>query len=261
MRKTAIVLLTLAPLSAHADVVVLKGGRRLSGVLVEKSERAVVLEMGPGRVSLPLAQVERIETGQSLLAIYQERASRIGPGDAASWADLGEWARSAGLLTQSREAFEKALAIDPANATAHRALGDVLLPRGWASHDEAQRARGLVPFEGGWVTPEERLVVLQERADERREATERRDAEARVREAEARAEAAEAEARRARAEAESSAQGVPYGWVASGCGFDCGFPGRPHVRPPSPPPTAPPPPPVTTPPVRVVTKGSTARTH
>lgn len=265
MRRTLAVLLVLSPVVAAADVVVLKGGRRLSGVLVDKNERTVVLEMGPGRVSLPLAQVERIETGQSSLASFQDRAARIGAGDAESWAELGEWARSAGLSTQSREAFERALAIDPGNATAHRGLGDVLLPQGWATGDEARRAQGLVPFEGAWVTPEERRATLEERADARREALERRDAEARVREAEARAEAAEAEARRVRAEAESAAVGVPYGWVASGCGFNCGNPGHPHGRPPVPPPVTtpppPPPPPVTTPPVRVVVKGSTAKAH
>jgi tetratricopeptide (TPR) repeat protein len=201
--------------------------------------------MGPGRVSVPLAQVERIESGQSALAEYQARAAAIGPGDAGSWAQLGEWARGAGLLTQSRDAFDRALALDPSNAIAHQGLGHVLLPGGWLSRDDANRARGLVEFEGRWMSPEDRQAALQERAEDRREDAERRAAEARVREAEARAEAAEAEARRVRVEADTATDGIPYGWVGSGCGFNCGGyggrPPRPH-RPPAhrPPPTTPP---------------------
>lgn len=248
MRKTLAVLLALAPVLAHADVVVLKGGRRLSGVLVEKNARAVVLEMGPGRVSLPMAQVERIESGQSALAEYQARAASIGPGDADAWAALGTWARGAGLLTQSREAFEKALAVDPSNAVAHSGLGHVLLPRGWVSQDDANRAQGLVLFEGRWVTPEEQQAALRERADDRRAEAERREAQTRVREAEARAAAAEADAARARAEADAAPAGVPYGWVANGCGFNCGSPHRPPGRPHKPPPAPSTPPAPATPP-------------
>jgi hypothetical protein len=71
------------------------------------------------------------------------------------------------------------------------------------SPEESYQARGLVLFEGNWVTPADRDGVRRERREieaERRARTERAEAEVRVREAEARAQAAEAEARRAEAE-------------------------------------------------------------
>ncbi len=231
MRRGVALLLMLAPIVAHADVVVLKGGRRVSGVVAEKTSRAVVLEVGPGRMAIPLAQVERIETGQSALAEYRARAARLAAGDANGWAELGQWARIAELLTQSREAFESALAIDPMNASAHAGLGHVLAGGAWLSEADAYRARGYVRFDGRWVTPSEREDELQERAEHARDAAARRSAEARAREAEARAEAAEAAARRAAEEARANADrgGIPYGWVAGGCGWNCGSPWRPHV--------------------------------
>lgn len=249
MRRGLALLLVLAPVLAHADVVVLKGGRRVSGVVAEKTARVVVLEVGPGRMAIPLEQVERIETGQSALAEYRARAAGLSAGDANGWAGLGHWARGAELLTQSRAAFESALAIDPSNASAHTGLGHVLTSGAWLSEAEAYRARGYVRFDGRWVTPSERLEALQERAEQARDDAARRAAEARARDAEARAEAAEAAARRAAEVARANADtgGIPYGWVASGCGWNCGRPWRPQLTHPQtvtpPPVTLPPTPP------------------
>ena len=43
-----------------ADEVLLKGGGRVSGVVVDRTATAVVIETGPGRVTLPLTRVEKI---------------------------------------------------------------------------------------------------------------------------------------------------------------------------------------------------------
>ncbi len=263
MRRGLALLLVLAPVLAHADVVVLKGGRRISGVVAEKTARAVVLEVGPGQMAIPLAQVERIETGQSALAEYRARAASLSGGNTNGWAELGHWARGAELSTQSREAFETALAIDPSNASAHSGLGHVLTGGAWLSEADAYRARGYVRFDGRWVTPSEREEGLQERAEQARADAARRDAEARLREAEARADAAEAAARRAADEARASAEtaGIPYGWVAGGCGWNCGTPWRPHLtrRPAVTPPPATLPPAPQIPPAWRTSHGAAAR--
>jgi hypothetical protein len=85
------------------------------------------------------------------------------------------------------------------------------------TEEEANRANGLVPFDGGWVTPAERESIQRERANESAQALAVREAEARAREAESRAREAEARAR----EAESEGQG-------SG-GYDGGIPLWPYV--------------------------------
>ena len=249
MRPVAAVLLALAP-CAWADRVVLKSGGSLTGVVVEKDDKRVLLDVGPGRVGIPMGRVERIESGASALASYREQAAKIAPNDAAAWAALGHWARERGLETQARNAFEMAIEADPGLADAHRALGHVRQGDVWLTAEESYRARGFVPFEGGWVTPAEREATLQERAASDARAQGRREAEARAREAEARAQAAEAGARRAERERAEEPSGLPYWWVVAG-GGGCSGPrcGHGHVAPPrTPPPHTPAPAPDPPPP-------------
>jgi len=117
--------------------------------------------------------------------------------------------------------------------------------------DEAQRAQGMVRFDGRWMTPAEQDSILRER--ERRASDDRRLDEARraARDAEDRARRAEREAERARAEAAANSPaawgygstvviGSPYGYgggYGDGYGGACGgYPctSVPRPRPPHP---------------------------
>jgi hypothetical protein len=69
--------LALLPAVAGADEVHLTSGGVVRGVIVGRTDQAVLIETGPGRVTLPLAQVSRIVDGGSALATFQERAARI----------------------------------------------------------------------------------------------------------------------------------------------------------------------------------------
>jgi hypothetical protein len=242
--KMTIGLVLLLPAALAADEVTLRGGGKVSGVIVERTATVVVLETGPGRVSVPLARIQSIRETASDLGAFNERAARLAHGDAKGWAELARWAADRDLATQSREAYEHVLALDPSQPEANRALGRVQLDGRWVTEAEANRARGLVPFEGGWVTPAERQSLIQERALESASARAAREAESRVREAEARAREAEARARAAETGAQStndSGTGLPlWPYVFGGGGLIV----RPMVRstpPPPPPPTTPPP--------------------
>ncbi len=108
MRRLALFWLCLAPVGlANADEVLLRGGGKVSGVIVERTASSVVVEVGPGLVTLPLARVLSIQEGPSALATYRERASRLAGGDVAGWLALGRWARQQDLSTQAHEAFEQ----------------------------------------------------------------------------------------------------------------------------------------------------------
>ncbi|HUG53121.1 MAG TPA: hypothetical protein VMR21_05950, partial [Vicinamibacteria bacterium] len=163
-RIAAVSAILLAPAFAHADQVFLKGGGEIRGEIVERRADAVVIEVGPGRVTLPLKSVARVVSSTTDLSVYRTRAAALSPRDAAGWLSLAAWARSRDLSTQAREAYEHVLAADPDNATAHLALGRVRLGERWLSEADANRARGLVEFEGHWVTPDERQVMVAERA-------------------------------------------------------------------------------------------------
>jgi hypothetical protein len=247
-RVTAIAVLALAPALAQADTVFLKSGGEIKGDVVERRADSVVIEVGPGRITLPMRYVARIESSTTDVGLYRARAAALAPGDAAGWLELAAWARSRDLATLSRDAYEHALAADPLSAEAHVALGDVRVGDRWLSQADANRERGLVEFEGTWMTPIERQARLEERA---MAATERQamiEADARAREAEARAREAEARARVAEADAaaqieQPTSSGIPYPYAFGGgpiiagpyavnpYGYQMGFGGHGHGGP------------------------------
>lgn len=184
--RSVITLVALALAGASgADEVFLRGGGRLTGVVVDRTKDKVVVETGPGLVTLPMARVERVVEGRSALEAYRERAADLATRDAEGWAALARWAEERDLQTQSREAWQRVLAVDPSQPEANAALGRVRVDGEWMGSDEAYRARGYVEFEGRWVTPAEHEALLRERAAEERSRREQREAEARAREAEA----------------------------------------------------------------------------
>jgi hypothetical protein len=229
-RPTLFVLAALAT-AASADEVYLKGGGRLSGRVVSRSDAKVEVDVGAGRISVPAASVLRIEEGRSTLQEYEERAAAIDAKDADGWVALGQWADSKGLGSQAREAYHRALAVSPLDPRANEAVGNLLQDGRWVSEAEGYRARGYVAFEGDWITPAEHEAILRERAAADDAQRQHHEAEARARDAEARA--AEAEARAKEAEAQQASDGIPL-WYAWG-GGPWYWPSTPPNRPVAPP--------------------------
>ncbi|HSD28757.1 MAG TPA: hypothetical protein VLL75_15750, partial [Vicinamibacteria bacterium] len=169
LSRTALTSLSATLLAAPAvpDEVFLRGGGRVSGVIVERTRDVVSIETAPGRLTLSMRRVERIVEGRSAVEDFQERAAGIAPGDAEGWAGLARWAADRDLLTHSREAWQRVLAVDPSHPEANAALGRVELEGAWVSQDDAYRARGYVEWEGRWVTPAQHEALLRQReADE-----------------------------------------------------------------------------------------------
>lgn len=206
--------------AAGADEVFTRSGGHLTGEIVERGPSSLTVDIGIGRVELPLSYVERIVPGDAPLTVYRQRAQVLAAGDAAGWLALGRWAREHDLSSQADEAFRHVVERDSGNAAAQEALGRTFVDGQWMTRDDANAARGLVLFEGSWTSPEERQVVLAERAQAAERARQEadlqaalRESEARVREAEAQARVAEAQARGAEADAaaaERNASAFPY---------------------------------------------------
>jgi hypothetical protein len=202
--------------AVFADVVFLKSGGKMEGRIVERSESSVEIDIGAGTLRFPMSSVDRIEEGRSTLDDYDERAAKVAPDDRDGWLELARWASGVGLGAQSRRAYERVLALDPADSEANRALGRVQVEGQWLTEDEAYQARGYVLFEGRWVTPSEQESILRSRESERAAAQARaQTAEAQAREAEARAREAEAQAD---AEARRSRSQSPFYWGTWGPG-------------------------------------------
>jgi hypothetical protein len=229
-RYLSLALLAVAP--AVADEVILRNGGRITGVVVERTPATVVIETGPGRVTLPMSRVERIVDGRSAIGTFGERAANLEAGDVEGWAALARWAEDHELLTQARGAWQRVLAIDPHHPEANAGLGRVSFGGVWMSPEDAYRARGYVEFEGRWLTPAEHEAAVRERAADQAAMLEAREADARVREAEARAREAEARAAEAAA-GYGQSDGIPLGYVYGGYGYGFGYggyrgDGRPH---------------------------------
>jgi hypothetical protein len=217
----------LAAAPGLADEILLRGGGRISGLIVERTESKVAIETGPGRVTLPMSRVARIAEGRSALAAFAERAASLDANDVSGWVSLARWAEERELLTQARLAWQRVLFADPRHPEANAEIGRVSLDGVWMPAEDAYRARGYVSFEGRWLTPAEHEAAVRERAADQAAALEAREADLRVREAEARAREAEARAREAEAAAEPSATGIPFGY-----GYGYGWGGVVGVVPP-----------------------------
>jgi hypothetical protein len=234
-RSVLLVLAVLSCAAACADEVYLKGGGRVSGRVVQRTATSVEIDVGGGTVAVPAKQVERIVEGRCALDVYYDRAGALDPKDREGWAASGRWASDQGLSTQSREAYQRVLAIDPSDAEANQALGNVQVDGRWMTEEAAYRARGYVQFEGEWMTPAEQQAIQGERARADSDRA-RAEAEARARQAEARAEEAEARAKAAE-EAQQTQEGLPLWWGWGPGPVLWPTPPRPPVppRPPTPP--------------------------
>lgn len=207
-----------------ADTVVLKSGGRIEGVLVAQTADRLTMDVSVGRISIDASSVKRVEKSVSRLAEFQRRRDALSAtrSDVDSWIELAEFASRAGLKTQAALAWREVLKRDPDNLTANRELGRTLVGNEWMNEDEANRARGLVLYQGSWVTPAERDTLRRD--VERAEDAERRVREARreAQEAEERARRAEREAAAARSQAQSSngvlVVGPGYGYGGYGYG-------------------------------------------
>lgn len=233
------------PALVRADDVILKGGGKVSGRILSRTDTAVEVDVGAGTVRVPMTSVVRIDQRRSALDDYHDRATALRADDVPGWLQLAKWASSQGLGTQARTAYEQVLAVDPENAAANQGLGRVQLDGRWVSEEESYRARGFVQFEGEWMTPAEQDAILRERDAATRAEQATLDAERRAQDAEARAAEAEARAREAEAAVPGNA-GFPMYWG----GYTTWGPGPPvwPTRPIAPP--VRPAPPVARPPAR-----------
>lgn len=216
--RVALVTLTLLAGVANADVLHLRTGGRLDGVLVKETAETITIDVGMGQLSVPRSSVLRIERRESALSEYRTRLSALVPGDLRALMELARFAGENGLRNEARLMWARVVSLDPRNVEAHLALGHVFVDGNFVDEAAANRALGLIYFEGRWMTPAEQSYLLRDR--ERRAADDRRDIEARraAREEEDRERRAEAAAERARTAA-AMTTGLPvwgYGGILVG---------------------------------------------
>ncbi len=158
-------LLAILALSASADVVVLKDGRRIEGTVVRDDQVKVVVNTGLAELEFERALVVRIERGKTARAEFAAREAKARTAD--EFFALGNWAQGNGLESLAKKAWKRALELDGDHAGARAALGFVRHEGEWlttgardervqAAREAALRAQGLVQAGDRWVTPQDK---------------------------------------------------------------------------------------------------------
>lgn len=146
-----------------ADVVHLRDGRKLEGVVLSETGTSVVLKLKFGEQTIAKSDIERIEKKATTEQEFEEKLKAVAASDANGFFDLGVWARRRGLGPESTRCFEKAIAADPNHAKAREELGFKRFEDRWvtakeypalkaAAEEEENRRRGMVEIDGKWVS-------------------------------------------------------------------------------------------------------------
>ena len=193
MRRPSALLLLLAAavaLPLRADTVRLKNGRAYEGVIAERVPQGVRVQLAFGHIVIPAEQVAAIEKSPSALATYLQRKAALQArpsANAAAWLELAFWAKTNDLPSAAREAALVAAEIDPrlpgldAMLRPHGLVYEEKLAR-WIPFEESMARRGLVRYDGEWMSVAEQRERIAERDRQRaavaQEAASRRMADA-----------------------------------------------------------------------------------
>jgi hypothetical protein len=167
---TLSLLALLLPLPGGADDVYLVNGQSFEGVVAEIGETRVHVQLEYGRISLPLEQVDRVVKAATPLQVYRERRQALEgalDADAEEWLELARYARAHELRDGFRAAILVAAALDPSARGLAAPMAEIgyLLDEEtdrWLPEAEVMRRRGLVRYDGEWLSePEARRRQLE----------------------------------------------------------------------------------------------------
>jgi hypothetical protein len=143
------------PRPARADVVELKNGGRIEGQIAESKDddHSDYMIATPDGAQLTIARsdVAHIVPQSKDEEEYQRRARTAADTVDAHW-DLAQWCREKSLRNGYREQLAHILELDPQHAEARQALGYQKVNGQWMLRDDIMAARGLVLYEGKYVT-------------------------------------------------------------------------------------------------------------
>lgn len=103
-------------------IVLLKDGRRITGLLVERTREAVVLKVGGIATRLPADIIDRVEVLPPVLERYQQMRDAIDDDDPDQLVQLAEWLRSRARFDLAIKELLRALEVRPGHPEATRLL-------------------------------------------------------------------------------------------------------------------------------------------
>jgi HEAT repeats len=154
---------------AGADVFELTSGGRIEGQLIEAVEdddgAKYTIELAAGgRVTLAKSQVARVDTTTDTEAEY-EKLARSTPDTADGHWRMVEWCREKKLTAQTKAHLTRILELDPNHAAARNASGFRQENGEWLNRDDVMTSRGMVMYEGRYVTPQHVELLERQKQD------------------------------------------------------------------------------------------------
>jgi HEAT repeat protein len=151
---------------ARADVFEFANGGRVEGKQVisdnaNKLDFTIDLAAG-GRLTVSRSQVTKIEPTTGVDTQYQKMA-RSSPDTVEAHWKLAEWCREHKLRDERRQHLERILELNPNQADARAALGFHEKNGQWMNRDDVMASRGLVLYEGKYVTPQQVELMKQQK--------------------------------------------------------------------------------------------------
>lgn len=205
MRSTflAMALVSAVPVAARADVVVLKDGERVEGIVAERGGQ-VEVRLDFGTISFDRSEIDRVEKSSTPLGTVEARHAALPPRDVEGRYRLALEAEKAGLDAFARGLYREVIELSADHKGARAALGYRRQDGAWMTEDEYMTSQGYVRHSSGWITRDAALALEKAESDRRlaeAEAAVRRAEAARLNLLEAEVAAARADAAAARAEA------------------------------------------------------------
>jgi hypothetical protein len=140
---------------AHADVLELANGGRVEGKLRDSTDGkrdTVTIELATGgTLVLPRTQVARVDSTSEAEAEYAKLA-RTSPDTVEAHWNLAEWCRQHKLRALAQKHLTRILELEPNHEPARAILGFRRNDGQWMTRDDVMESRGMVMYEGKYVT-------------------------------------------------------------------------------------------------------------
>lgn len=154
-------------LPTSADVVELATGGRIEGRIIESpngnTDTFVVDLPGGGQVTVSRSHVSQVEATSATEAEYKKLAQASADTVEAHW-ELAEWCRERKLRDAAQQHLTRILELDPNHEQARAILGFRRMDGEWKTRDALMAARGMVMYEGRYVTRQHVELMDQQKA-------------------------------------------------------------------------------------------------
>ncbi|NUN49155.1 MAG: hypothetical protein HUU15_10045 [Candidatus Brocadiae bacterium] len=143
-------------LAVSADILHLRNGTTMEGRLLSEEGEDLPFKMAAGgQITVKRADIAWVELTDTVAA-KTELARRRGAATAAGLVEAAEWALWHGMKDDAEAIWKAVLGKDPENEKAHLALGHRNWLGKWITQDEYMEKTGHVKVGGRWVTEEEK---------------------------------------------------------------------------------------------------------